>query len=75
MPRPRKIKLEERTIFPMSCEKGHNYQPLRKNCDTGDVDGYYKHDSDDERINSTVYCLLYCNLCGGTKEISMINRR
>lgn len=72
--RKRKPELKEVTIFPMSCEKGHSFKPLRKN-DDGEVEGYYKKDEKDERIKDKVYCILYCSQCGTTKEIVMVNYR
>lgn len=72
-PRNKKTEPKEVGIFPMSCERGHNFQPLRRNGD-GEIDGYYKH-SNEEAIKSKLYCMLWCNQCGATKEIVMINRR
>lgn len=69
----KKLELKEVGIFPMSCERGHNFQPLRRN-ETGEIDGYYKHVKD-EQDKSKLYCMLWCNQCGATKEIVMINRR
>lgn len=74
MPTKRKPEVKEVPIFPMSCEKGHNYEPIRRD-DDGGVNGYYKRNGDGEKITDAVYCILFCNQCGGTKEIVMVNYR
>lgn len=70
MPRKTQI-LKEVPIFPISCEKGHNFQPIRE--DDGSVRGYYKKNGNDEKITDKVYSILYCNQCGNTKEIIIVN--
>lgn len=69
---PRKAQLREVPIFPMSCEKGHNFQPLVD--EDNQVRGYYKRDSNGDKANPNVYGMLYCNKCGDTKEIVIVNK-
>ena len=71
--RKKKIELKEVGIFALACERGHNFQPLRRS-ETGEIDGYYKHNNG-EAEKDKLFCMLFCNQCGSTKEIVMINRR
>lgn len=66
--------LEETTIFPLACERGHDFKPIRVDS-SGEIDGYYKRDEDGNSIKGEVYCMLFCSKCGGTKEIVMVRYR
>ncbi len=68
----KKLQLKETTIFPMSCERGHNFQPIRE--DDGSVRGYYKEDDRENKVRNKVYSVLYCSQCGSTKEIVIVNK-
>jgi len=71
MPKPN---LKEVSIFPNSCELGHNFVPYDDNKEDR-IKGYYHYDGKGNAITTTVYATLYCTKCGETKEIAIVNRR
>lgn len=57
----------QRELFPISCSnEGHNYVCAD--------DGYYKEDSNGERIKLKVFRMIFCTQCGNNLEIMVVNR-
>lgn len=65
---PRKLQPKEVPIFPLPCEKGHNYTPLNR-AENGEVRGHYLVDDKGKKDRSKVMGTLFCTRCGETKEI------
>lgn len=66
----RKPKLKEVPIFPLPCERGHNYTPLYR-AENGEIRGYYQTDDKGNKDRSKVMGTLFCTRCGETKEITI----